>query len=159
RDAYADRALSAEAKDLAPRDRSLAMLLAYGTVQRRATLDHIASALCTRPLVSLDPGVLAALELGLLQLLFLDGVADHAAVHESVEPAKHASRGGAGLVNAVLRRAAREGPALLDSLTDETPHAAAIKHSVPVWLAELWWTELGAQRARTLLAQINDPAE
>jgi 16S rRNA (cytosine967-C5)-methyltransferase len=159
RDAYADRALAAEAKGLAPRDRSLAMSLAYGTVQRRATLDHVASRFCTRPLVSLEPGVLAALELGLLQLLYLDGIADHAAVHESVELAKRASRGGAGLVNAVLRRAAREGPALLDSLTDEVPAAAAVKHSVPLWLAELWWAQLGAERARALLAQINEPAE
>ena len=48
-----------------------------------------------------------ALRLGLLQLLFLDGVADHAAVSESVELAK--GRGGDKLVNAVLRRAQREG--------------------------------------------------
>ncbi len=157
--AYADRALAAEAQGLEPRDRSLAMSLAYGTVQRRVTLDHIASRLCSRPLASLDPAILAALELGLLQLLFLDRVADHAAVHETVELAKHGARGGAGLVNAVLRRAIREGPQLLASLSDETPAAAAIKHSVPLWLAQLWWSELGAQRTRALLAQINQPAE
>ncbi len=157
--AYADRALAAEAQDLEPRERSFAMALAYGTVQRRATLDHIASQLCSRPLASLDPGILTALELGLLQLLFLDGVADHAAVHETVELAKHGSHSGAGLVNAVLRRAVREGPELVGSLSDESPAAAAIKHSVPCWLAQLWWSELGAQRARALLAQINEPAE
>ena len=55
------------------------------------------------------PAVLAALRLGLFQLLFLGGIADHAAVDESVELVKRSSRGGAGLVNAVLRRAAREG--------------------------------------------------
>ena len=158
-DAYADRALTAEAAGLTPRDRSLAMSLAFGTVQRRATLDYVAQRLCSRPLSSIEPGALAALRLGLLQILFLDGIAEHAAVHESVELAKRASRGGAGLVNAVLRRATREGPALLRALSDETPREAATLHSVPVWLAELWWRELGADRARALLARVNDPAE
>ena len=51
------------------------MRLAYGTVQRRATLDYVASRLASRPLASLDAPVLAALRLGLLPLLFLDGVA------------------------------------------------------------------------------------
>jgi 16S rRNA (cytosine967-C5)-methyltransferase len=32
-------------------------------------------------------------------------------------------------------------------------------HSVPQWLAELWWDELGAEQARGLLARVNDPAE
>jgi 16S rRNA (cytosine967-C5)-methyltransferase len=135
------------------------MTLAYGTVQRRATLDHIAQQLCSRPLASLEPGVLAALRLGLEQILFLDGIAEHAAVHESVELAKRDSRGGAGLVNAVLRRATREGRALLDELSDDTPEQAATLHSVPAWLAGQWWRELGADRARALLAHVNEPAE
>jgi 16S rRNA (cytosine967-C5)-methyltransferase len=157
--AYADRAFTAEAVDLAPRDRALAMALAYGTVQRRATLDHVAARLSRRPITELDPPVLAALRLGLFQLLCLDGVAEHAAVNESVELAKGAQRGGEGLVNAVLRRAAREGRGILDELDDDTPAAAAILHSVPVWLAELWWSELGADQSRELLRRINEPAE
>ena len=159
RDAYADRALAAEASGLEPRERSLAMSLSYGAVQRRATLDYVAAQLCSRPLSTLEPGALAALRLGLLQLLFLDGIAEHAAVHESVELAKQSTRGGAGLVNAVLRRATRDGRALLEELSDETPAGAATLRSVPQWLAELWWRELGAEQARELLAHVNDPAE
>lgn len=158
-DAFADRAFAAEADGLSPRERSLSMSLAYGAVQRRATLDLVAQRLCSRPLESLDPAVLAALRLGLLQILYLDGIAEHAAVHQSVELVKRERRGGASLVNAVLRRATREGPALLDSLSDGTPDAAAAMHSVPVWLAELWWRELGPERARSLLAAVNRPAE
>ncbi len=59
----------------------------------------------------LDPALPAALRLGLFQLLFLDGVPDHAAVAESVELAKsEGERRGHRLVNAVLRRADRERP-------------------------------------------------
>jgi len=160
-DAFADRALHAEARDrqLRGRDRSFAMALAYGTVQRKATLDHLAATFTNRPPERLDAPVLAALRLGLMQVLFMDGVADHAAVHESVELAKRHARGGSGLVNAVLRRALREGPELVAALDDATPAHAALKHSVPEWLAELWWSELGAARARALLAAVNAPAE
>lgn len=157
--AYADRALHAEARGLDPRERAFAMALAYGTVQRVVTLDHVLAQLCNRPPERLDAPVLAALRLGLMQLLFLHGTAEHAAVHESVELAKGSSSGGAGLVNAVLRRATREGAGVLASLDDRTPQAAAVLRSVPVWLAELWWSELGAERARELLAAVNAPAE
>jgi 16S rRNA (cytosine967-C5)-methyltransferase len=159
RDAFADRAFHAEAAGLDPRDRALAMALAYGTVQRRATLDHVASRLISRPPERLDPPVLAALRLGLFQLLFLDGVAAHAAVNESVELAKESHRGGASLVNAVLRRAVTEGRTVLDALDDRTAEQAAVLHSIPTWLAERWWHELGADRARGLMRQANAPAE
>ena len=97
--------------------------------------------------------MLAALRLGLLQLLFMDGIAEHAAVNECVELAKPAGRGGAGLVNAVLRRATREGRAhARRRSTTSTPAGAAILHSVPLWLAELWFAELGPSEARALLA-------
>jgi 16S rRNA (cytosine967-C5)-methyltransferase len=157
--AYADRAFHAEADGLDPRERSFAMALAYGTVQRCLTLDHVIERLTGRRRERLDPPVLAVLRLGLMQLLLMDGVAEHAAVHESVELAKRDARRGSGLVNAVLRRATREGAAILAELDDATAAAAAIRHSVPPWLAELWWRELGAARARALLAVINDPPE
>jgi 16S rRNA (cytosine967-C5)-methyltransferase len=157
--AYADRALTAEAAGLDARERSLATRIAYGTVQRRATLDHVAQVLVRRPLEQLEPIVLAALRIGLFQLLYMERLPTHAVVDETVELAKRHSRGGAGLVNAVLRRAAREDGALLADLDDRSPDGAALMHSVPEWLAQLWWDELGAEDARALMRQINEPAE
>jgi 16S rRNA (cytosine967-C5)-methyltransferase len=157
--AFADRAFRGEAEraGLEPRDRAFAQQLVYGTVQRRATLDHLIASLSSRPVDQLDAGVRDALRLGLFQLLFLDGVADHAAVSESVELAK--GRGGDKLVNAVLRRAQREGRALLDALDDDSPEAAAVKHSHPEWLVRMWWEELGPDETRALLARDNEPPE
>ena len=157
--AYADRALHGEARELDPRDRALAMRLAYGAVQRRATLDHVIETLAGRPVAKLEPAVLAALRLGVLQLAFLDRIPAHAAVGESVELAKTGSRRGAGLVNAVLRRAAREAPALVAALPDATPAEAALRHSYPLWIAELWFDALGPDAARALMAAGNEPAE
>ncbi len=154
--AYADRALHAEARGLEPRERALAMQLAYGTVQRKLTLDHHIEQLA-RPSTELDPQTLAALRLGLYQLVFLDGVAAHAAVGESVELAKGGRSGGHKLVNAVLRRAARgELPALP---ADDTPAGAAIAHSYPPWLVELWWERFGAAQTTALLRAGNEPGE
>jgi 16S rRNA (cytosine967-C5)-methyltransferase len=119
----------------------------------------VAARLLDRPPERLDPPVLAALRIGLMQLLLLDGVAPHAAVHETVELVKRDARSASGLVNAVLRRAAREGPGIIAALDDRTPESAAVLHSVPVWLAQLWWRELGADAARELLACVNRPPE
>ncbi len=160
RGAYAEKALQAEAGQLDARDRALAMRLAYGAVQRRGTLDHLIERLAGRPARRLDPPVLAALRLGLYELLYLSGSPDYAVVGDAVELAKTFGRGGHGLVNAVLRRAAREGPeALLGSLSDETPAQAAVKHSHPEWIARLWWDYLGAADARALMACDNEPGE
>lgn len=157
--AFADRALHGPAAELDARDRALAMALVFGTVQRRRTLDHVLGKLSSRPLQQLEAAALAALRLGAYQLLFMDGVSEYAAVDDSVELAKLHSRGGAPTVNAVLRRVTREGRSLLAALDDSTPRGAALLHSVPDWLAELWWEELGPEDAVALLRTVNKPAE
>ncbi len=154
--AFTDRAFHAAAAHLDPRDRALAMRLAYGAVQRRGTLDHLIEALTDRSVAALDPPVRATLRLGLYELLWLES-APHAVVNDAVELAKAAR--GHGLVNAVLRRATREGPGLVAGLGDATPAAAAIKHSVPAWIVALWWDALGAAAMPALLARCNEPAE
>jgi 16S rRNA (cytosine967-C5)-methyltransferase len=158
--AYADRALQVEADELDARDRALAMRLAYGTIQRRGTLDYLIERLASRPVGRLDAPVLGALRLGLYELLYLSGAPDHAIVADCVELAKAQRSSAHGLVNAVLRRAAREGSdALLGSLREDTPEHAAIAHSHPEWIARLWWQQLGSADARALMAYDNEPGE
>ncbi|HKE80476.1 MAG TPA: transcription antitermination factor NusB [Solirubrobacteraceae bacterium] len=149
--AYADRALHGEARGLDARDRALAKQLAFGAVQRRLTLDWVIASHVDR---TLEPRVRAALQLGLFQLLFLDGVAPHAAIGEAVELAKPSP--GHKLVNAVLRRVQREG---VELPADDTPAGASIRHSHPRWLVDLWWDWLGPDETRALLAADNEPAE
>jgi 16S rRNA (cytosine967-C5)-methyltransferase len=160
-EAWADRALHGEVRraGLDARDRALATQLSYGAVQRAATIDRVIETLAQRPVARLEPAVLAALRLGVFQLAFLDGVAPHAAVTESVELAKAEAPRGAGLVNAVLRRAAREARALVEALPEGTAAEAAVRHSHPRWVAELWFESLGPDAARALMAAGNRPAE
>lgn len=157
--AYCDRALHAEAGGLDARDRALATALSFGAVQRCATLDHLITQFAERPVTALDAHVRNALRLGLYELLFLDGAPDRAVVSDAVTLAKTAGRGGHGLVNAVLRRATREGPGVIASLSDETPEGAAVRHSHPLWLARMWFDALGPVQARALMAADNLPGE
>jgi 16S rRNA (cytosine967-C5)-methyltransferase len=154
--AYTDRALHAATRTLDARDRAFAMRLAYGTVQRRATLDALIAQLAARPVSALDAPLLAALRLGVYELCFMDSAA-HGAVNDAVELAS-ASRG-QGLANAVLRRVAREHTQLLAALDDSTPAGAATAYSLPLWIAELWWEQFGAATAKALMARANEPAE
>ena len=159
--AFADRAFRAEADraGLDGRDRAFAMRLAYGAVQMKGTLDHVLAKLSRPPLEKLDPPVLAALRLGLYELLFAGGTPARAAVYESVELVKRESPQAHAFVNAILRRAGREAPAIVAALDAETPAGAAIVHSHPLWIVERWWGELGPSEARALMERDNEPAE
>ncbi len=150
--AYADRALRSELERLEdPRDRALAKRLAFGTVQRKGTLDWAVGRMTKG---HLEHQVRAALWLGLYELLFSDSGGQHAAVSAAVELAKPSP--GHKVVNAVLRRVAREGIELPD---DVHPAGAAVRHSHPEWIVRLWWDALGAEETRALLAADNEPAE
>jgi 16S rRNA (cytosine967-C5)-methyltransferase len=159
--AWADRAFRAEAERAAlePRERAFAQQLAYGTVQRMRTLDHALSAASSRPLAQIEPALLDALRLGAYQLLYLDGVPDHAAVEQTVELVKAEQPRAHGFANAVMRRVARDGRAAVEAIDDSTPDGAALKHSHPDWVARMWWEQLGPDAARELMERDNQPPE
>jgi 16S rRNA (cytosine967-C5)-methyltransferase len=158
-DAYADRVLRTAAAGLDSRDRALAQRLAFGTVQRVRTLDHAIGTLGKRPVRKLDPPVRAALRLGAYQLGFTD-IPAHAAVNETVELVRAARLERAvAFTNAVMRRLDAGLQPLLASLSEETPADAALKHSYPDWVAELWWRELGPEDALALMRAQNEPPE
>jgi 16S rRNA (cytosine967-C5)-methyltransferase len=138
---------------LEDRDRALVRMLAATALRRLGTLKGIVGAMLEKPLPPEMARVDTALLLGAAQILFLD-VPDHAAVDLSVrlvQAEKHAARY-AGLVNAVLRRIAREGKrdlANLDTLALDTPH----------WLITRWVKHYGEQTARAIAtANLHEPA-
>jgi 16S rRNA (cytosine967-C5)-methyltransferase len=158
--AYADRALRSAASALDERDRALARRLAFGAVQRVRTLDHAIERLGRRRIEKLDPPVRAALRLGAYQLGFMEGVPRYAAVNESVELVRSAGLERAvPFTNAVLRRLADGLLPLLEALPESTPHAAALKHSYPDWVADGWWRDLGDEDAVALMKAQNEPLE
>ncbi len=153
-DAYADRALRSASEGLDERERAFARQLAYGTVQRKRTLDYAIDTLGRRPSRKLDPPVLAALRLGAYQLGYLD-VAPHAAANESVELVR-ASRleRAVPFTNAVMRRLAEGMKPLLDALPE-----GPLKHSYPDWIYDVWVRDFGEADALALMRAQNEPAE
>jgi 16S rRNA (cytosine967-C5)-methyltransferase len=157
--AYADRAFPTAAAGLDQRDRALAQRLAFGTIQRVRTLDHGIEVLGRRPVAKLDPPVRAALRLGAYQLAFSE-VAVHAAVNESVELVRAAGLERAvAFTNAIMRRLALGLRDLVVELPSTTADEAALRHSYPDWVAELWWRELGQDEALALMEAQNEPPE
>jgi len=136
------------------------MQLAYGTVQRVRALDHAIETLGKRPVRKLDPPVRAALRIGAYQFAFMGSVPRHAAVNESVELVRTAGLERAvAFTNAVLRRVGDGIEELLAGLREGTAQEAALKHSYPDSIAEVWWREWGAEDALGLMRAQNEPPE
>jgi 16S rRNA (cytosine967-C5)-methyltransferase len=142
-----------ELATLAERDRALTRALVATVLRRLGTLRHLLSAFLDRGLPRQAPRVETALLLGAAQILFLK-VPDHAAVDLAVRLAQadpHAA-GFAGLINAVLRRLAREGAARLASID-------TADLDTPEWLMTRWTAAYGAAIARAIAAaNRNEPA-
>ncbi len=131
---------------LPDRDRALARALVAMVLRRLGTLRHLIGIFLERGLPKEAPGVESALLIGAAQILFLD-VPDHAAVDLAVrlvQADRHGARY-AGLVNAVLRRIAREGAAHLVALD-------TVAIDTPQWLMARWIKTYGETTARGIAA-------
>ncbi len=125
---------------LTARDRGFARLLAATVFRRCGQIDDLIGRCLERPLT----GRTAArdiLRLGAAQLLFLD-TPDHAAVDTAVRLAKLSHK---GLVNAVLRRIAREGAVWRDA--QDAPRL-----NTPDWLWRSWRRAYGPVCTRAIAA-------
>ncbi len=83
------------------RDRAFLTQLVYGVTERRVTLDYYISKLSDRPIEKIGARLLMILRIGLYQLIFLDGIPDHAAVSQTVRLGK--SEGERAFINGILR--------------------------------------------------------
>src|SRR5438105_4648275 len=108
-------------KTLADRDRALMRRLVATILRRLGTLGHLLSRLLDRGIPTDAPRAQSALLIGAAQILWMD-VPDHAAVDLSVRLVQSDRRAAkyAGLVNAVLRRCAREGQPLIGDVGGKT---------------------------------------
>jgi 16S rRNA (cytosine967-C5)-methyltransferase len=135
-------------KTLSDRDRALMRRLVATILRRLGTLGHVLSRLLNRGIPTDAPRAQSALLIGAAQILWMD-VPDHAAVDLSVRLVQSDRRAAkyAGLVNAVLRRCAREGQPLIEEVKDERLDLAP-------WLMERWTAHYGETVARDIATAI-----
>jgi 16S rRNA (cytosine967-C5)-methyltransferase len=157
--AYADVLLGDRLPEFELSDRRLITLMVLGTVAWRAQLDFEIERLASRPLAKIDAAVLAILRLALFQLRHLDRVPKHAAVNTAVTIAnsERRTRDASGFINAVLRKAARQGVPAFEVANDEVG-SLALKYSHPRWMVERFIETFGSADAEALMAADNEAA-
>ncbi|SHI61772.1 16S rRNA (cytosine967-C5)-methyltransferase [Roseomonas rosea] len=124
-----DEALDALPARIEPRDRAAAHRIAAAVLRRLGSIDAVLEPYLRR---EPSPPALQALRIGAAELLLL-GTPPHAAVGNAVALAPKPF---AGLVNAVLRKVATEGPAALEGLD-------AARLDTPPWLWSAWHAAYG----------------
>jgi len=148
------------------RDRALAGEIATGTLRWQGAFDHVIANFAGRPLRKLDAEVIDILRLTMFQLLHLDRVPASAAVKDAVDMAgKAGKRSASGLVNALLRRVARERDKLPlpPRPSGAGDRAAALAYlsitlSHPEWLVARWLDRHGFGEAESWAQFNNAPA-
>ncbi len=147
RDGYSNLVLDAELKKCDPplsrRDAAFAASIFYTTLERQRLIDCCLDQFTRKPVAQLDAPVRAILRAGLAQAKFLD-VPLPAAVNESVKLAKAFGKtSAAGMVNAVLRRAAA-----FDEKTLSFPQPVerlAVQYSLSDAVAEFLYRDYGEE--------------
>lgn len=125
------------------RNRAFVRQLVLTTLRRLGQIDALIDHCLERPLPNSAAAIRDALRLGVCQLVFLR-VADHAAVSETVDLAATAGHPRLkGLVNAILRRLAREGAGLARGQD-------ADRYNTPDWLWANWSAAYGEDTARAI---------
>lgn len=152
--------LPAQLDKVEERDRGLTQDLAFGTARWQPRLDLLAAQLLQKPFKAADADVQALLLVGLYQL-FYTRIPAHAAIGETVGCADKLKKPWAkGLLNAVLRRAQREGEELLASMERDpvvrTAHPRWLQKSLKAFWPEQWEAICAANNAHPpMILRIN----
>jgi 16S rRNA (cytosine967-C5)-methyltransferase len=143
--AFASRLLD---RDASPGVRSRVL----GVARWQRALDHVLQPMIKKPLDRLDPEVRAVLRLGRFEAAH-QGVPAPVATDEMVRLIRRLGKASAaGLVNAVLRKAAVTGEVALENVPPD------VRWSHPEWLWRRWRAGFGAGAAERAMAAAQAPA-
>ncbi|MFM9863424.1 MAG: RsmB/NOP family class I SAM-dependent RNA methyltransferase, partial [Micropepsaceae bacterium] len=136
--------LSLAKAKLEPRDAAFTRAIVMMTLRRLGEIDHVIANFLREPLPVRSGPAELILRLAAAELLFLD-VAPHAAVSSAVDLADkdHRARHFKGLINAVARRIAGEGKAMLPTLDAE-------RLNTPPWAWDNWLATYGEETTRAI---------
>ena len=150
------------------RDRALALEMVNGTLRMRGAIDFQLASRLTRPLDKLDAAVLMVLRMSGYQLMYSSRLPAAAIINDAVDLTRRAgTTSAAGLVNAVLRKLARDRtslvwpdrPSVVVTPDDRQRLVTALAtiHSHPEWLVSRWVERYGVDTAERWLEFNNRP--
>jgi 16S rRNA (cytosine967-C5)-methyltransferase len=143
---------AADRRNLEPRDRAFARLLAATVLRQRGALDAVIKSFLQRPLPE-NRGRLEPILLSTAAQMLVLKTPPHAAISLAVDQcrADQAAERFASLANAVLRRVSVEGPAKFANIN-------AAEANVPAWMLDRWRAHYGKEKANAIaLASLTEP--
>lgn len=129
------------------RERKLSRAITATTLRHSGEISHIINEFMKNPFDddSIEKNIM---RIGIAQLLFMDSIPSHAAIHGAVELAKARGKARAtGVINAILRRTQREGLALLEKEGTKLLN-------VPKWITKKITDDYGSERSESIFKQM-----
>ncbi len=137
------------------RARAFISRLVRVTIEHMIFIDAVIGRYASVPVPRMKPVVRAILRMGVAQMLYMDGVPDHAVCSESVNLAvRRGFRGLKGFVNGVLRAVAGNRDQLGTLIPDrekDPEQYLSLRYSAPLWLCRLWISAYGMTAAEAML--------
>jgi len=139
--------------------------IVYGVIRNQKLLDYNINKFLKKPKLGTSERIW--LEMGFYQLCFMSGVAEHAAINETVELARNFKKGSEGFINAILRSFQRSGKELVYPNSDKElrdlskknqVESLAIKYSFDENIVKLWLDNYGFDQTDALLSASNTVA-
>jgi 16S rRNA (cytosine967-C5)-methyltransferase len=129
---------------LEPRDRGLARLIASTVLRRQGQIDAVLATFLERPLPEKRGDLTSILQAAVAQLLFLESP-PHAVLNIAVSQARADQQAARfdKLTNAVLRRVAEQGAAIIKAQD-------ATRLNIPDWMWSRWEAAYGEETARRI---------
>ncbi len=150
---FASEALRKRTGMLQESERVLASTLVFLALRRASLWKHMVREMTGRPLGKMSPAAGDALVIGVAGVSELRTFSPRVLVNALVEWVKNNGKEREpGMVNAVLRKAALEGPGLLNRIKNSRNiKDLALFSGVPGWAASLWTGSWGKEKARDLV--------
>lgn len=140
---HIDVAESQGLANLSDRERKLSKAITSTTLRHIGEISYLIDKFMKHPFDhdSLEKNIM---RIGIAQLLFMDSIPSHAAIHGAVELAKIRGKVRAtGIINAILRRAQREGLPMLSKLNVH-------KLNIPTWIQEKITKDYGPVKSEAI---------
>lgn len=136
-------------------DRSFISRLTRTVLENMMMIDTVLNHFSSVKVNKMKPVMRTILRMGAAQMLFMDGVPDHAVCNESVNLAvRKGFKGLKGFVNGVLRTIARNKDKVGELIPDQDKNPAdylSVRYSMPLWICRLWMSEFGFDTTKKML--------